>query len=1023
MKSSDISKKDKRDDSISLTNNNNNSNSHNNSIRPTNRVASQKRNINNLSDEIEDIEECEEVVFKSSMMKSSRNSFMSQSSPNSFTIKNQYTPQSINNTNGISNKKIRPSHSQSPTSIFSHSQSPSTSSSPKCTSPNSSSTSITFSPASHSIASKIMDSNDEESDKFYCIYGEKCTDKSESHLMEYSHKKKRSSLSASSSSQSPSNITTASALSSSTKIYNSIVGNLSNKKQLNHSNNSDIINNAIIIKKKEKTEEEKEKERILLEEEEILGFSGFENLIKVSPTVVDIEAKSITISSPTTVPTSISTTTTTTSASPASSTKNITSPPTEIDDTVVKLSKPFKPKKTKEKPIKDEDIFDDIEIDFNETFTSSGSTNNLKNFYNGTNNNNNNLPRQNSFKSAINGRVSPKNNNNNIDDKNKMFIDKHIPISEGELVVHKTRVDRVKIWFQDRLKELNSSYPLSEKLLFLTGPTGVGKSTLVRVLSKTMDFEIVEWINPPIVVTKNFDDNLSTPYSSTISEFKKWVKYNSQGFSMFSTNINKVLFIEDIPNVTNENRLEFLKIFENFLENSLFPMVFVLSDSFTGNSGLYQLFPNSFISNNRNIFHIQFNPVAPSYLRKLLQKIAVEEGYGNAVSQSQLNSFVDESAGDIRAAIFSLEFFCVGRKHENPQTSKLKKPRKQQPTSNHTTEDESKVNGVLPRNRDSILTLFHSIGKILYNKRIANSNPYVQGETWYKEKFHRETPENVVEEVFENSHIDYNTFINFVHENYPTFYSSIDEASQSLEYLCNSDIFDSNKHNQHISLSSYNDMLPKSSISVSLRGFTFSHTQSTPRQFFHFIKPRINEPTNQSHQYQQLFTDCISTRVQQSGLNNLSGFQEIPRSILQKSPLFLEVLPTMNSINKSLKYNNGKNSNTYRNQFQQQQSITTQIMKFDHKLLLDFCTFKNNYSLSQYNFSKDNQVDQKFVSIGLNDEQDENNYDNQQNQQHNNDQSDNNDNDNDNNNNNNNNKIVSFYGNNEVLKYDDIVDD
>lgn len=44
------------------------------------------------------------------------------------------------------------------------------------------------------------------------------------------------------------------------------------------------------------------------------------------------------------------------------------------------------------------------------------------------------------------------------------------------------------------------------KLLILTGPTGCGKSTSIRLLAKSMDYDIIEWSNHPQISHTGYHD-------------------------------------------------------------------------------------------------------------------------------------------------------------------------------------------------------------------------------------------------------------------------------------------------------------------------------------------------------------------------------------------------------------------------------------------------------------------------------------------------------------------------------------
>ena len=82
-----------------------------------------------------------------------------------------------------------------------------------------------------------------------------------------------------------------------------------------------------------------------------------------------------------------------------------------------------------------------------------------------------------------------------------------------------------------------------------------------------------------------------------------------------------------------------------------------------------------------------------------LQRIAVAEKVD--ISQQQLKSLCENSNGDLRHATNALQMFAI-----TPNNGRQKR-KKSNPESNTNAYG----------NRDTSLSLFHAVGKVLYNKR------------------------------------------------------------------------------------------------------------------------------------------------------------------------------------------------------------------------------------------------------------------------------------------------------------------
>ncbi|KAI6129591.1 Rad17 cell cycle checkpoint protein-domain-containing protein [Pisolithus croceorrhizus] len=78
----------------------------------------------------------------------------------------------------------------------------------------------------------------------------------------------------------------------------------------------------------------------------------------------------------------------------------------------------------------------------------------------------------------------------------RLWVDKYEPSTEADLAVHKRKVEDVRRWLVEAF-EGGPSRKLRKyrRILVLTGPAGTAKTTTLRVLSRELGFEILEWRN------------------------------------------------------------------------------------------------------------------------------------------------------------------------------------------------------------------------------------------------------------------------------------------------------------------------------------------------------------------------------------------------------------------------------------------------------------------------------------------------------------------------------------------------
>ncbi|XP_030579352.1 cell cycle checkpoint protein RAD17 isoform X2 [Archocentrus centrarchus] len=433
-------------------------------------------------------------------------------------------------------------------------------------------------------------------------------------------------------------------------------------------------------------------------------------------------------------------------------------------------------------------------------------------------------------------------------DQNEPWVDKYSPHSQAELAVHKKKVEEVENWIR---VHTNTS---TGGILLLMGPSGCGKTATVHALSLEMGFRVQEWINPT---------NLE-PYSSSQHEWRmNGFSYSSQTsqFEEFLTRANKysclkmagdggvtdkkLILVEDLPNQFYRQPGSLHDILRRFVRTSRYPLVFIVSDSLSGDSSSRFLFPKD-IQEELGISSISFNPVAPTAMMKVLTCISTLEagkscGRMCIPDQSVLETLCSGSSGDIRSAINSLQFSClpgtslekdlwrtkkdrlgISRCRAGVRTNQRKKKSKQ--------EEEQAIGG-----KDASLFLFRALGKILHCKRgnhdSAEGTEGGLGRGLPSHLLHHHREELLVdpESVVERSHMSGEFFSLYLHQNYLDFFSVLEDVERASEYLSDADLLTADWMNRSI-MGDYGS-------SVATRGLLHSNSQQVSAGFRSLHKP------------------------------------------------------------------------------------------------------------------------------------------------------------------------------------------
>ncbi|KAG2466790.1 cell cycle checkpoint protein RAD17 [Polypterus senegalus] len=394
------------------------------------------------------------------------------------------------------------------------------------------------------------------------------------------------------------------------------------------------------------------------------------------------------------------------------------------------------------------------------------------------------------------------------------WVEKYKPKTQAELAVHKKKIEEVESWLKvhTEQKQIKKGGPV----LMMTGPSGCGKTATIYVLSQELGIEIQEWSNPLSSEFKkdnlnsNFDcESISGGFSSESQThmFQEFLlranRYNKlQLTGETNDKTKKVILVEDIPNQFYRQPAYLHDILRKFSRTGRCPLIFIISDSLSGNSMQRLLFPSE-IQEELKMSSISFNPVAPTSMLKVLSRIAVQEATWNGEKtngpdKDSLHVLCNGCSGDIRSAINSLQFSSLKDYTLKSGLQNRKKGKFKAISHKATLEVSSKLNAShlekleeLPAigGKDVSLFLFRALGKILHFKREPRADSDLPQLPNHLSEHERCRLLLDPEMILDKTCLSGELFSLYLHQNYLDFYSEIDDVVRATEYLSDADFF------------------------------------------------------------------------------------------------------------------------------------------------------------------------------------------------------------------------------------------
>ncbi|XP_053208316.1 cell cycle checkpoint protein RAD17-like [Panonychus citri] len=402
--------------------------------------------------------------------------------------------------------------------------------------------------------------------------------------------------------------------------------------------------------------------------------------------------------------------------------------------------------------------------------------------------------------------------------KGHTFVDILRPTSKNDLLVNVKKISDVECWFKSLYGKRSSGPNL---FLIVSGPSGSGKLTTIKILAQERDIETIEFVEMSFIkdIFSVEEDDNNNSYGdqiynrSQIDNMKNFlVQANVTSIVNKKPKNKRLIIIKDLPSTLLKEPEKYHQLwtwYYNEFNSDGVPVVFIISCD-PGRESI-KIFPSQ-LKVELNVLDITFNPIVKTRIIKWLT-----DKLEKKISKQDIESIVEEGKGDIRNILNCFELKCSSTLVRQRSLSTYKRNAKKPRTESYPLNES---NSRVIWGRDASLELYHFLGKILFSKRD------------FDKPMRKTLPKDLLR--YERHHLNENPFLLcdsydlspstlnlFLHQNYLHYAENLESAANTIEWLSQGDCIRDDVYDSDSPLEKYQSCL-------SIAGLMFNLSPNAP---------------------------------------------------------------------------------------------------------------------------------------------------------------------------------------------------